>query len=381
MVRRAARVFGHDVEGPAAVIIRDGVVDRVVADRDLPAGLDLPELDAGGRAVIPGFVDAHTHLVFAGDRSEEFAARLAGHPYEPGGIWRTVEQTRASAFDTLVAETVRRADACLAGGTTTIEVKSGYGLDTATERRLLEAVAAAGGRTVAELVPTFLGAHLVPDPSYVDMVVEEMLPACAGLAVSCDAFCDVGALTVEQSRRVLTAGRAHGLAVRIHAEELAWTGGARLAAELGCVSADHLVHVTAEDALALAGAGVVAVMLPSTSFCLRSAYAPARMLLDAGAEIALATDCNPGTSYTTSMPFVVALACSAYGLSADEAVRAATEGGAHALGRSDIGHLRPGAAGDLVVLDGGHWVDLAYHPGMPLVAAVVKGGRVVVGGE
>jgi imidazolonepropionase len=375
VVRRAARVFGWDVDGPVAVVVREGRVERVVADRDVD--VDLPELDAGGAAVVPGFVDAHTHLVFAGDRAEEFAARLAGRPYEAGGIMRTVEATRAATFDTLVDETVRRADSCLAGGTTTIEVKSGYGLDTGTERRLLEVVAAAGGRTAAELVPTFLGAHLAPEPAYVDLVVEEMLPACAGLAVSCDAFCDVGALTVDQSRRVLEAGRRHGLAPRIHAEELAWTGGAQLAAELGCLSADHLVHATAEDGRALAAAGVVAVLLPSTSFCLRSEYAPARMLLDAGADIAVATDCNPGTSYTTSMPFVIALACSAYGLSADEAVRAATEGGAKALARSDIGHLGVGARADLVVLEGEHWVDLAYHPGMPQVAAVVKDGAVV----
>jgi imidazolonepropionase len=375
VVRRASRVFGWDGEGPLAVVIRDGVVDRVVADRHVD--VDLPELDAGGRAVVPGFVDAHTHLVFAGDRAEEFEARLAGRPYEAGGIMRTVEATRAASFETLVAETARRADLCVAGGTTTIEVKSGYGLDTPTERRLLEVVAAAGERTAAELVPTFLGAHLAPDPAYIDLVVEEMLPACAELAESCDAFCDEGALTVEQSRRVLEAGRRHGLALRLHAEELGWTGGARLAAELRCLSADHLVHATPEDASALAAAGVVAVLLPSTSFCLRSEYAPARMLVDAGVEVALATDCNPGTSYTTSMPFVIALACSAYGLSVDEAVRAATQGGARALGRSDIGHLRPGARGDLVVLAGDHWVDLAYHPGMAQVAAVVKAGAVV----
>lgn len=375
VVRRAARVFGYDAAGPLAVVIRAGVVERVVPDGEVD--VDLPELDAGGGAVIPGFVDAHTHLVFAGDRADEFAARLAGRPYEAGGIMATVEATRAAPFEVLVEETVRRAESCLAGGTTTIEVKSGYGLDVATERRLLEVVAAAGQRTPAELVPTFLGAHLAPDPGYVDLVVEEMLPACAGLAVSCDAFCDVGALTVDQSRRVLEAGRRHGLAPRIHAEELAWTGGARLAAELGCLSADHLVHTTGDDARALAAAGVVAVLLPSTSFCLRSAYAPARMLLDAGVELALATDCNPGTSYTTSVPFVIALACSAYGLSVDEAVQAATEGGARALGRSDIGHLRAGGRGDLVVLAAEHWVDLAYHPGMPVIAAVVKDGAVV----
>ncbi len=375
VVRRAGQVFGYDAAGPLAVVIRAGVVERVMPDGEVD--VDLPELDAGGGAVIPGFVDAHTHLVFAGDRADEFAARLAGRPYEAGGIMATVAATRAAPLDHLVDETVRRADQCLAGGTTTIEVKSGYGLDVATERRLLEAVAAAAERTAAELVPTFLGAHLAPDPSYVDLVVEEMLPACAGLAVSCDAFCDVGALTVDQSRRVLEAGRRHGMAPRIHAEELAWTGGAQLAAELGCLSADHLVHASPEDARALADAGVVAVLLPSTSFCLRSAYAPARMLLDAGVTLALATDCNPGTSYTTSMPFVIALACSAYGLSADEAVRAATAGGARALRRSDIGHLRPGARGDLAVLTGDHWVDLAYHPGMPVIASVVKDGVVV----
>ncbi|MGH9277635.1 MAG: imidazolonepropionase [Acidimicrobiales bacterium] len=376
-MRRASRVFGQVGDGPQAIVIRSGVVERVVAERylrgaELP---NLPELDAAGRAVVPGFVDAHTHLVFAGDRAGEFTARLAGRPYEAGGIWHTVETTRQATFEALVTETVERANACLAGGTTTIEVKSGYGLDTATERRLLEAVAAAGRETAAELVPTFLGAHLAPDDAYIDLVVDEMLPACAPLAVSCDAFCDEGALTVEQARRVLEAGRRHGLQPRIHAEELAHTGGARLAAELRCASADHLVHATDDDARALAAAGVVAVLLPATSFCLRSAYAPARRLLNAGVTLALATDCNPGTSYTTSVPFVIALACSALGLSADEAVQAATEGGARALGRADIGHLRPGARADLVVVDGDHWVDFAYHPGMPSVAAVVREGQ------
>jgi imidazolonepropionase len=380
-VRRASAVFGHDLEGPLAVVVRDGRVAAVAREADLEAGTaELPELDAAGRAVVPGFVDAHTHLVFAGDRAGEFAARLAGRPYEAGGLMATVRATRAAAFDDLVEATVARARSALAQGTTTIEVKSGYGLETAAERRLLEVVAAAGARTPAELVPTFLGAHLAHEPGYVDLVVEEMLPACAPLAVSCDAFCDVGALTVDEARRVLEAARAHGLALRLHAEELARTEGARLAAELGCLSADHLVHVTAGDAAALAAAGVVAVLLPATSFSLRSAYAPARLLAGAGVTLALATDCNPGTSHTTSMPFVIALACSAYGLTVDEAVRAATEGGARALGRSDVGHLRPGARADLVLVDGERWVDLAYRPGMPVVAAVVKDGIPVVGG-
>lgn len=377
VVRRASRVFGYETEGPLAVVVVDGVVRRVVPEAELGAR-ELPELDADGRAVIPGFVDAHTHLVFAGDRADEFAARLAGQPYEAGGIMRTVAATRAATSEALVEATVSRADACLAGGTTTVEVKSGYGLDTATERRLLEAIGEANRRTAAELVPTFLGAHLAPDPAYIDLVVEEMLPACADLAVYCDAFCDEGALTVDQARRVLAAGRAHGLTPRIHAEELAHTGGAQLAAELRCLSADHLVHATDADAAALAAAGVVAVLLPATTFSLRSAYAPARMLRDAGVTLALATDCNPGTSYTTSMPFVVAVACSEYGLSVDDALTAATLGGARALGRDDIGHLHAGARADLVVLDADHWIDLAYRPGMPVVWSVVKDGEVVV---
>ncbi|MGH9041098.1 MAG: amidohydrolase family protein, partial [Acidimicrobiia bacterium] len=204
-----------------------------------------------------------------------------------------------------------------------------------------------------------------------------MLPACAALAESCDAFCDEGALTVPESRKVLEAGKAHGLTPRIHAEELARTGGALLAAELGCASADHLVYANDEDARALASAGVVAVLLPATSFCLRSSYAPARMFLDHGVTIALATDCNPGTSYTTSMPFVIAVACSALGLSAEESVRAATRGGAAALRREDLGRLTAGGVGDLVVLAGEHYVDLAYHPGMDRVAHVVAGGEVI----
>jgi imidazolonepropionase len=379
VVRHASVVMTND--GPpiekAAVVVRDGRVSWVGRDLDLDVEGDPPELDAGGRAVIPGFVDAHTHLVFAGDRSEEFVARLEGRRYEAGGIMRTVEATRAAAFEDLVDGVVARAGSALRSGTTTIEVKSGYGLETAAEVRCLEAVRAAAARTPVTLVPTFLGAHLNLGPAYVDEVIEQMLPACAPLAESCDAFCDEGALTVDESRRVLAAGRALGLAVRLHAEELAHTGGALLAAELGCLSADHLVHADEQDARALAAAGVVAVLLPATSFSLRSAYAPARMLQDAGVTLALATDCNPGTSYTTSMPFVIALACNAYGLSVDDAVRAATWGGAQALARDDVGRLAPGTRGDLVLLDGDHWVDLAYHPGMDVVAHVVKDGEVV----
>lgn len=386
LVRNAGRVLVDGqaeggaliLDGPAAVLIRNGQVDSVVAEQALgPLPGDVTELDAAGGAVIPGFVDAHTHLVFAGDRSEEFAARQEGRPYEAGGIMSTVGATREASRDELLASLIARAEECLRSGTTTIEVKSGYGLETETERRCLEVVAEANERVDAELVPTFLGAHLDPEPGYIDHLVAEMLPACAPLAQSCDAFCDVGALDVEQSRRVLTAARQHGLQLRLHAEELAHTGGALLAAELGCASADHLVHATAADGAAMAAAGVVAVLLPATSFCLRSAYADARMLMDQGCTLALATDCNPGTSYVTSMPFVIAVACSQYGLTATEAVGAATHGGAKALARADLGTLEAGRAGDLVVLAADHWVDFAYRPGADVIASVIKGGKVV----
>lgn len=385
-MRRAARVLTNApgapvVEGPAAVVIEGGIIKAVVAEADLASHVstraDFPEMDATGRALIPGFVDAHTHLVFAGDRAEEFGARLEGRPYEAGGIMRTVEATRAASAKELVEGLSDRVARCVNGGTTTVEVKSGYGLDTVTEQRCLEAIAEAALTVEAELVPTFLGAHLNPEPGYIDMVIEEMLPVCAPLSVSCDAFCDVGALSVDDSRRVLLAGLEHGLTPRLHAEELAHTGGASLAAELGCASADHLVHATPEDAAALAACGVVAVLLPATSFCLRSEYASARMLLDAGVRIALATDCNPGTSYTTSMPFVIAVACSEYGLSATEAVQAATLGGAEALRRDDLGRLTPGARADLVAIDGDHWVEIAYHPGMDVIGGVVREGNPV----
>lgn len=369
------------MEGPAAIVIEGGIVRAVVPEADLAEHASprayVREVDAGGRALIPGFVDSHTHLVFAGDRSDEFAARLEGRRYEAGGIMRTVEATRAASSEQLIEDLIERADRCLDGGTTTIEVKSGYGLDTATEKRSLQAVAAAAERIDAELVPTFLGAHLNPEPGYLDGLIEEMLPECAPLAAGCDTFCDVGALTVEESRRVLRAGLAYGLTPRIHAEELAHTGGAALAAELGCASADHLVHATPADAASLAAAGVVAVLLPATSFCLRSEYANARMFLDAGARIALATDCNPGTSFTTSMPFVIAVACSEYGLSATEAVQAATLGGAQALRRNDLGRLTPGARADIVALEGDHWVEIAYHPGMDVISGVIKEGKPV----
>ncbi len=372
----------------AAVAIKDGRVAWVGSAADLPAahrGLD--PFDVAGRAVVPGFVDAHTHLVFAGDRADEFARRLAGEDYEAilasgGGIHSTVTATRAASFDELVAAGRERAMRLLRQGTTTVEVKSGYGLDTDTEVRMLEAARAVGERTPIDVVLTYLGAHVVPRDidrgDYLDLVTGEMLDACVPLARYCDVFCDRGAFTVEEARRVLLAGLEGGLRPRLHAEQLAHTGAARLAAEMGAASADHLDHATPEDAVALREAGVVAVLLPAASFSLRTPQAPARMLWDAGVTVALATDCNPGTSYVESMPFVIALACLEMGLTPEEALWAATRGGALALEEPDKGRVVEGAVADLAVLDAPSYRHLPYRPGSDLIWAVVKDGTVVV---
>ena len=373
----------------AAVAVRDGRVAWAGPAADLPAAQrDLDPFDVQGRAVVPGFVDAHTHLVFAGDRADEFARRLRGESYEEilasgGGIHSTVAATRAASFDDLLAEAARRAMRLLRQGTTTVEVKSGYGLDVETEVRILEVARAVGERTPIDVVPTYLGAHVVARDAdredYLDLVTGEMLEACAPLARYCDVFCDRGAFTVEEARRVLLAGREGGLRPRLHAEQLAHTGAARLAAELGAASADHLDHATPEDAVALREAGVVAVLLPAASFSLRTPPAPARMLWDAGVTVALATDCNPGTSYVESMPFVIALACLEMGLTPEEALWAATRGGALALEEPDKGRVVEGAVADLAVLDAPSYRHLPYRPGSDLVWAVVKDGTVVVG--
>jgi imidazolonepropionase len=366
--------------------LRDAAVaiegDRIVwtgPRASIPAGVAGPRLDVDGRAVLPGFVDAHTHLVFAGDRTAEFDARMRGEPYAAGGIRTTVAATRA-ATDAELSETSRRlADEALRSGTTTLEVKSGYGLTVDDEARLLRVGAEVGNDV------TFLGAHVVPeehtdDPdAYVDLVCGPMLDACAPLARWCDVFCDRGAFDGSQARRVLSAARDRSLGLRIHANQLEHGPGAELAAELGATSADHLTHLSPQDRDALAGAGVVATLLPVAELSTRSAWPDARALLVAGVTVALATDCNPGTSFTTSMPLVVALAVSMMRMTPQEAVWSATAGGAAALGREDVGRLTPGARADLIVLDAPSSVHLAYRPGVPLVRTVVRGGEVVVG--
>ena len=325
--------------------------------------------DARGAAVVPGFVDSHTHLIFAGERSDEFEARMAGQRYDGGGIARTVAATRAASDEQLRDESAARMGALRAGGVTTVEVKSGYCLDVAGEARLVELA-----REVTEEV-TFLGAHVVPEEfvrdrdSYVALVTGEMMRRCAS-AKWTDVFCDQGAFSVAEARAVLAAGRAAGHSLRLHANQIADIGGVELAVEMDCASVDHCTYVSDVDVERLASSSTVATLLPGAEFSTRSPYPSGRRLLDAGVSVALATDCNPGTSYVTSMSFIIALAVREMGMSADEAIFAATRGGARALRRDDIGHLGVGARSDLVVLNAPRAAHLAYRPGTSLVREV-----------
>jgi imidazolonepropionase len=355
----------------AAVVVADGVVAWVGPAHRAP---DADErIDVRGRAVVPGFVDSHAHLVFAGDRAAEFEARMSGVPYDGGGIASTVAATRAASDDVLRAR-LRRLLAEMRGqGTTTVEIKSGYGLTVADETRALRL---AGGFTPDT---TFLGAHVVPPEyagrrdAYVDLVRGPMLAACAPHARWIDVFCEpasANAFDGDAARAVLTAGRGRGLGLRVHANQLAAGPGVQLAVELGAASADHCTHLSAADVDALAGGTTVATLLPGVEFSTRSPYPDARRLLAAGVRVALATDCNPGSCFTSSMPFCIALAVRELGMTPAEAVWSATAGGAAALRRTDVGHLRPGARADLAVLDAPSYVHLAYRPGVPLARAL-----------
>lgn len=330
-------------------------------------------VDLGGRAVIPGFVDSHAHLVFGGDRAQEFAARMTGQPYEAGGIRTTVAATRAATDEQLAANLARLVAEMHRQGATTIEVKSGYGLTVQDEARSL-----AVARQVTEET-TFLGAHVVPEGTtpedYVDLVTGPMLEACAPHAKWVDVFCETGAFDADQARTILAAGTAAGLRGRLHANQLGPGPGVRLACELGLTAVDHCTYLEREDVDALRDTGTVATLLPGVEFSTRSPYPDARALLDAGVRVAIATDCNPGSSYTSSMPFCVALAVRETGMSPSEAVRAATLGGAEALGRDDVGHLAVGASADLAVLEAPSAIHLAYRPGVPLVRETWRRGR------
>lgn len=361
----------------AAVVVADGLIRWVGPAAHAPAADD--RRDVGGRAVIPGFVDSHSHLVFAGDRSAEFAARMTGVRYDGGGITTSVNATRAAGDDELRALVAGRVAEMRAQGTTTVEIKSGYGLSVQDEARSL--------RIAAELTceTTFLGAHVVPPEfagrrgEYVELVTGEMLAACAPHARWIDVFCEphsAHAFTEDEARVVLTAGREAGLGLRVHGNQLGHGPGVRLAVELGAASVDHCTFLSEADVeqLAAASESTVATLLPGVEFSTRSPYPNARRLLDAGASIALASDCNPGTCYSSSIPFVLALAVREMGLTPAEALLAATAGGAKSLQRNDIGMIRAGNRADLTVLDAPSYLHLFYRPGVPIARVLQAGG-------
>jgi len=365
---------------PALGTMRDATLviegERVAAVERAGAEADR-RIDAGGRCVIPGFVDSHTHLVFAGDRADEFAARMAGERYAAGGIRVTTDATRAASADELTALTEGRRREGHRAGITHVEIKSGYGLETDSERRSCE-VAAQFTDDV-----TFLGAHVVPaefdgkPDDYVWLVCGEMLEACAPYSKWIDVFCEEGAFDVEQSRAVLEAGAEAGLGLRVHANQLGEGPGVRLAVEMGAASADHCTYLSGDDIEALAASDTVATFLPATDFSTREQYPDARRAIDAGVTAALATNTNPGSSYTTSMSFCIALAVRDMRMTAEEALTAATLGGAKALRRDDIGHLSPGARADLAILAAPSYTHLVYRPGVPLIAATIAAGELV----
>jgi imidazolonepropionase len=390
-------------QGPLRVIpdgalaARDGRILWVGPRAAMPAQLaDGAEvLDASGHLVIPGFVDAHTHPIFAGLRAEEFCARALGQSYQEllargdAGIMSTVNATRAATEDELLALAQSRADAFLRHGTTTIEAKTGYGLSPQAEEKSLRVLERLREHTPLGIVPTYLGAHLVPaeyrqDPdAYVRLLTEVMLPMAAGRVEFCDVFCDQGAFTVEQSRRILSCALELGMPPRLHADELADVGAAVLAGELGAASADHLVYVEDRGMEAMASAGTVATLLPGTTFSLASDhYAPARRMVEHGLTLALATDCNPGTCYTENMAMVISLAVLKLKLTPEEALRAATLGGAYSLRRQrEIGSLEAGKRCDLAVLDARIYQEIPYHFGVNLARTTVVNGRVAYRSE
>jgi imidazolonepropionase len=378
----------------AALVAHDGVLTFAGPEAELAAHMshvqdagEITELDAAGAAVIPGFVDSHTHLVWIGDRSEEYAMRAAGKTYEEiaaggGGIRATVRATAAGTVDELTSAARARARRALRHGTTTIEVKSGYGFEVDAEmRQLYAANELRADPGVPDVVTTYLGLHAEPESNrdaYVDEVCSRGVSEAAQRATFVDAFCERGAFTVDECQRLFGAAAASGLRAKVHAEQLSHSGGARLAARVGAVSADHLEYASDDDLEALATAGVVGVILPGAALVLGGPPPPGRRLLDAGARVAVATDCNPGTCYSESMPLMVSLAVALAGLTPGQALVAATAGGAAALGLADRGVLRPGMRCDAVILNTPHWLDVGYHLGGDVVGQVIRDGRIVI---
>jgi imidazolonepropionase len=359
-------------ELPRAAVVLDG--DQIAWVGSAASAPDADErVDLDGRAMIPGFVDSHAHLVFSGDRAAEFAARMSGQAYAAGGIRTTVAATRQASDETLRANVARLSAEMLAAGITTFECKSGYGLDVPTEERALRIA----GEFTSET--TYLGAHVVPAEmerdAYVDLVCGEMLTAAVPHARWIDVFCEKGAFDGDETRRILEVGLAQGLIPRVHANQLTEGPGVQLAVELGAASADHCTHLSDADIDALAGSDTVATLLPLAEFSTRAQYPDARRVIDAGVTVALATDCNPGSAYSTSMPLAIALAVRDMHMTPAEAVHAATALGAQALRRDDVGVIAVGKRADVVVLDASSYVHLAYRPGVPLISQVWQSGR------
>ena len=358
----------------AALLIEDGVVAWAGPDADAPTHHIKRKLDAKGRAVIPGFVDSHTHMIFAGDRSKEFRARMLGETYTAGGIAHTVEKTRAASDELLRSNAQSLLNEAYSTGTTTIEIKSGYGLTVNDERRSLEIAQGLTAET------TFLGAHVVPveykknPKDYVDLVTGPMLDAVLPFSKWIDVFCDKGAFSVDDARTILKAGMAKGLLPRIHANQLQEGQGVRLGVELDAASVDHISHLSEKDIQALSKSKTVATLLPGAEFSTRSAYPDVRPLLEASITVALASDCNPGSSYTTSMAFIMAVAVREMHFSPEQALWSATMGGAKALRRDDIGHLFEGARANFSILNADSYIHLAYRPGVQLIEQVWRDG-------
>lgn len=397
--KRGAAMQDLGIIEDGAVMVADGEIIAVGTTAELRAAVQARrEIDAAGRVVMPGFVDPHTHLLFAGSREDEFELRLKGATYMEimaagGGIMSTVRRTRAASEEELTAEALPRLRRMLAHGTTTAEAKSGYGLTTADELKMLRVVDRLAGQQPVELVPTFLGAHAVPAEyagradAFVELVIEEMLPAVAAYYREqerplpfCDVFCEDGAFSLEQSRRILEAARGMGFPLKIHVDEFQPLGGTRLAVELGAVSADHLVCTPAEEITLLARSATIAVSLPGTPFGLaHPSYTPARAIIDQGGALALATDLNPGTCYCESMPFMLALACRYMKLWPAEAISAATINAAHAIRMGHrVGSIEEGKQADIIILDLPNYRHLPYRFGTNPVQMVIKRGQVVV---
>lgn len=377
-----------------AMWIEDGVIRRVGTTAEILAGLDGPPdavVDAAGRCVMPGFVDPHTHFLFAGNRAEEFSWRLRGDTYmqimeRGGGIVSTVRATREATEEELFEVGWRRLGSMLSFGVTTVEGKSGYGLDAATEVKQLEVMSRLNREHAVEVVPTFMGAHAVPpeykgrSDEFVDYLIQKVLPVVAQskLAEFCDIFCEKGVFTVDQSRQLLTAAQGLGMKAKVHADEIVSFGGAELAAEIGAVSAEHLLHASDEGIRRMGEAGVIAVLLPATAFCLREPYARARFMIDQGLPVALATDFNPGSCFSESIPLVIALAALYMQMSPAEIVTALTINAAAAVGRADrIGSLEVGKQADFIVLSHPSHLYLPYHAGVNCVETVVKRGQIM----